>query len=275
MTFVRQHTLFLFPLTILLTLIGFIFHGCDETQVVDMMSDLTGAPDGMVLIPAGEVKLGVDLSTLIHDSTYALSIGAYKPQYTVFVDAFYIDTHEVTIDEWKAFVEATGYSHWVHPAQKAKYWISDNHPVSIVTFEDAKAYAEWVGKRLPTPEEWEKAARGGLVGMDYPWGNDPPTDDIVHVGKGSEALPMPVGSYPPNGYGLYDMGGNIAEMTTEYLTDCQPLKSNPDRLSCTAKSRGGSFMFGSPTVWSNDIFRTDLDRGRYYHIGFRLVADVK
>ena len=101
-----------------------------------------------------------------------------------------------------------------------------DHPVVHIACEDAEAYVDWTGQRLPTEAEWEFAARGGLAGADYTWGDDPerqehPTANYWHGefpwraarGYGSTA---PVGSFPPNRYGLYDMAGNVWEWTADW-----------------------------------------------------------
>ena len=114
-------------------------------------------PD-MVLIPAGEFQMGSNNGE--RDE---------KPVHTVYLDAFYIDKYEVTVAEYKRFVEATG--HRPLPVSVARTSLTDQHPVVQVSWHDAMAYAKWAGKRLPTEAEWEKAARGGLIAQDYPWGD--------------------------------------------------------------------------------------------------------
>jgi formylglycine-generating enzyme required for sulfatase activity len=105
----------------------------------------------------------------------------------------------------------------------------DRHPVTHVAAEDADAYAAWAGKELPTEAEWEFAARGGLAGAVFTWGDDPaprgrtmantwqgefPWQSLKPPGKRGTS---PVGSFPPNAFGLYDMAGNVWEWTSDYF----------------------------------------------------------
>lgn len=118
----------------------------------------------------------------------------------------------------------------------------DSHPVVQVAFEDAAAYADWMGKSLPTEAEWEYAARGGLVDARYPWGDELYPDGVPMANIWEGAFPYfntkrdgyvgtsPVGRYPPNGYGLYDMIGNVWEWTGDFWTDTHQL---PTESCCT------------------------------------------
>ena len=162
-------------------------------------SQLDANNANMVLIPAGEFQMGSNDNDAYDDE---------KPEHTVYVDAFYIDKYEVTVGEYKEFVRATGYPvpNWDGVGEDSP---TDRHPIVYVSWYDAMAYAQWVGKRLPTEAEWEKAARGGLVGQKYTWGNavDPSKGNYNRNAGGTTV----VGSYPANGYGLYDMAGNAWE----------------------------------------------------------------
>ncbi len=168
------------------------------------------APDRMVRIPAGEFQMG---STVIENE---------KPVHTVYLDDFYIDKYEVTNADYKKFVDAnpifskTHFPDDFHDGNYLAHWTADTyptgkelHPVRYVSWYAALAYARWVGKRLPTEAEWEKAARGGLPGVKYPWGNTATPDTANYAGASGST--QPIGNYPPNRYGLHDMAGNVQE----------------------------------------------------------------
>ena len=170
--------------------------------------------EGMVLIPAGEFQMGSNDPEADNDE---------QPVHTVYIDAFFMDEHAVTNLEYKKFVLANprwskgGIDARFHGGDYLVRWNGNdypggkaNHPVIHVGWYGAMAYAQWAGKRLPTEAEWEYAARGGLVGKKYPWG------DVIDSGKANYldsgiGDTTPVGRYPPNGYGLYDMAGNVWE----------------------------------------------------------------
>lgn len=167
-----------------------------------------GAP--MVLIPAGEFQMGDHLNE---------GSGNEFPVHTVYLDAFYMDIYAVTNAQYQIFMDATGRS-------APDYWSDLNynapdHPVVGVSWHDAVAYAAWAGKRLPTEAEWEKAGRGGLTGKRYPWGDEISSNDANSVGTDGEDVwdyTSPVGSFAPNGYGLYDMAGNVWEWCSNWYS---------------------------------------------------------
>jgi len=148
-----------------------------------------------------------------------------------------VDLHNYA--NWWAWVPGAS---WRHP-RGPHVPLGDlaHHPVVHVAYEDAITYAEWAGKDLPTEAEWEFAARGGLDGAVFPWGNEEFPDGKAMTNSWQGEFPWqnllvdghegtsPVGSFPPNGYGLYDMAGNVWEWTSDWY---EPRGSNPAVKSC-------------------------------------------
>ena len=240
--------------------------------------------DQMVLIPAGKFRMGTDkLSSLDGPDISA------QPIHTVYLDAFYIDTHEVTLGDYKEFLLEGGHNSAL-PAYIDKLCPTDQHPIIGVTWQDAMAYAKWAGKRLPTEAEWEKAARGGLIDNYYPWGNEEPNSTLIHLGEKTR----PVGSYAPNAYGLYDMGGNVAEWCLDlwdpdFYADSPKENPFPGRMSIeeTVKNykhildervvRGGAAAVAGGTGIDSFVgMRNKADSvEKFSNIGFRCVMGAQ
>jgi len=176
-------------------------------------------PDGTILIPAGKFEMGSHKSLMelnpveiFHSDRHML--GPEDPAHEVILDAFYIDKHEVTNEQYGKFIEATGFS-------KPPYWENPDfntpkQPVVGITWKGAHQYCQWKKMRLPTEAEWEKAARGKRP-VKYPWGNEAPNKTLLNydnlVKKTKE-----VGSYPSgkSDYGVYDMSGNVSEWVHDW-----------------------------------------------------------
>ncbi|MCX7918728.1 MAG: bifunctional serine/threonine-protein kinase/formylglycine-generating enzyme family protein [bacterium] len=169
-----------------------------------MRETVMPVPSIMVVVPAGEFIMGSNSGQPYE-----------QPEHRVYLDTYLIDMYEVSNQQYKAFIDATGFpapSGWqnrMYPAGQS------NYPVTNITWAEASAYANWVGCRLPTEAEWEKAARG-TDGRMYPWGNQFIENVCNYVGANYHA-PVPVGIYPKgrSPYGCYDMAGNVAEWTAD------------------------------------------------------------
>lgn len=165
----------------------------------------------MVLIPGGPFEMGASGTQALEDE---------RPRHRVMLDAFQMDLHEVTTAQYGAFLRATGRTApWLW--ETVSPIIHSDRPVIGVDWYDADAYCRWVGKRLPTEAEWEKAARG-VDGRLYPWDNQAPTNDVANFALGarfsySQVL-MPVQSYESgkSPYGLYQMAGNAGEWVSDW-----------------------------------------------------------
>ncbi|MBI3245825.1 MAG: formylglycine-generating enzyme family protein [Deltaproteobacteria bacterium] len=171
--------------------------------------------DGSLLahIPAGEFSMGSEAGYPVE-----------RPVHNVFVHAFLLGVYPVTNAQYARFIQETNHrvpylddgrvqlDNWdratrEHPPGRA------HHPVVLVSWHDARSYCDWAGGRLPTEAEWEYAARGGLAGKLYPWGD---TIDPTLANYDNREGTTPVGSYPANGYGVHDMAGNVWEWVADW-----------------------------------------------------------
>ncbi len=214
----------------------------------------------LILIPAGESMMG---SSLSEEGRFDCE----GPLHQVYLDAFYIGEKEVTVGQWKIFIEDTAYK-WDKWSLLNQYAPGDNYPIVFVTWEDAQSFCRWLSKkeeksyRLPTEAEWEKAARGGLQGKRYPWGNETPDGtQCNYADKNTDfswsdkrvddgyTFTAPAGSFPPNGYGLYDMAGNAWEWCQDWF-DWDYYKDSPAKNPKGSSSGIDRVMRGGS--WCND-----------------------
>jgi formylglycine-generating enzyme required for sulfatase activity len=269
-------------------LLGIVLGGC------------TGAPaavdDGMARIPAGAFRMGTDSAEVPallqrYGTRRAALFEAEHPARTVRVAAFRLDRTEVTNERYAAFLAAE--PSWrpgripdsLHDGDYLRHWTGGRpadsiarHPVVFVSWQAAAAYCAWAGRRLPTEAEWEYAARGGLTGEVFPWGERMPHDSLVNWGGDRHEGPVAVGSYAPNGYGLHDMAGNVWEFVQdEWRTPAgvePPAPHASDgrtRVSTRRVIRGGSWGAAAVNLrvrW-RDSHPPD-DAGD--HVGFRCAA---
>jgi formylglycine-generating enzyme required for sulfatase activity len=253
----------------------------------------TGAPawivDDMVAISGGSFAMGSDAPDANENE---------KPVHPVAVANLQMDRTEVTVRAYRACVAAGKctapdayaatrgnfhvFCNWGHPDQR------DSHPVNCVDHGQARAFCAWAGKRLPSEEEWEFAARGGGEDRVYPWGNDPPTERHLNAcgsecpsnlvanrfpaGRSlypsSDGWPetSPVGSFPAGAskHGVLDLAGNVWEWTASLYATYDGAHSEAKRVL-----RGGSWGGGDArTERTTNRFRLD-EGSRAQFLGFR------
>lgn len=282
-----------------------------------VMADPSGFDS--VAVPGGRAIVGTDRPILPQDGE--------APARKVQVKPFRMGVGAVTVAEFAAFVDATGYrteaedfqwsfvfhsdvgqadvleaavpgapwwrgvkgATWSAPHGPGTHPPGDDHPVTQVSWRDAKAYAHWAGGRLPTEAEWEHAARGGLGDVPYPWGTAEPDDqshfpcniwqgqfpDTNTMGDGHRHT-APVTAYAPNGYGLYNMVGNVWEWTADPYK-IRSIKKQAKAQMAAMKgfrvTKGGSFLCHASYCWRYRIAaRTgNSPDSATPHTGFRMV----
>jgi formylglycine-generating enzyme required for sulfatase activity len=273
------------------------FSGCRKESTTKV-NKIDGAE--MVLIPAGEFLMGTSEEELAawlkaHPDATREWFSHEMPQHKVYLDAYYMYKHPVTVAQYRMFCEATGRAMPLAPVWK---W-QDTHPIVYVTWDDAQAYAAWAGASLPTEAQWEKAARG-TDGRIYPWGNewDASKAQCSKERLGDAGRTAPVGSFPAGAspYGALDMAGNVWEWCAdwygrEYYTNA-PARNPPGPTEAQATLldlpvikdgrlvwekgkprvlRGGSWSDTNPVNFraANRFFYNPTNRN--YNYGFRCV----
>ncbi|HZZ42903.1 MAG TPA: formylglycine-generating enzyme family protein [Tepidisphaeraceae bacterium] len=280
---------------LLLLLIG----GAPATQpAADVHAD-------MARIPGGTFKMGTDDGFPYEGPVHEVTL---KP--------FWMDRHEVTVAKFGEFVKATGYvtegekfgwsgvfdpaqhawtkgdgANWRHP-DGPKSTPRPDEPVTQVSYADCQAYAKWAGKRLPTEAEFEFAARGGLKDKKYAWGNElvPSGKHMANVWQGTFPEKdlgedgftgrAPVGSFPANGYGLFDITGNAWEWCADYYSPEYYAHSPKENPTGPAEGkerviRGGSWLCSDNYCTGYRVasrMHTEPDSG-LNNLGFRCVKD--
>ncbi|HYM13136.1 MAG TPA: SUMF1/EgtB/PvdO family nonheme iron enzyme [Bryobacterales bacterium] len=217
----------------------------------------------MVKVPGGDCPIGVTVS---HED-------AHKPKIAEFQIARYV----VTNQEYKVFLDATGHAPPDANILHSKYrlWNGRDFPAQIarqpvvnVSWHDAVAYCEWLAKsagkryRLPTEEEWELAARGGLKGKKYPWGDQLDPSMAWYGRKWNGAKTLQNADYgKPNAYGLYGMAGNVWQWTSDWYVPVFNDRPVQEELHFYRVLRGGS--------WANDEGFLTVDYRSFYSPDFR------
>jgi len=247
---------------------------------------LTAHGNEMALIPAGSFIMGS-----------AEGEPDEHPPHEVYIDAFYMDRYPVTNAEYAEFLnifgnQKEGGEKWLDTDSLFSWWLCkirekdsefapkngyENHPAVKVSWYGAMAYARWKGKRLPTEAEWEKAARGGLPGRKYVFGNSL-TPDQANIGWYFAS--RPVGSYASNGYGLYDMVAQVWEWCSDWYDPSyyqrSSLKNPQGPESGTLKVlRGGSWIHKDSWRVSARAYDVPLSHSFCFVTGFRCVIDAE
>lgn len=201
------------------------------------------------------------------------------------VPAFGISKYPVTVEEYRRFGQLSGYPISDELQTDSRFQEDPRQPAVFVSWIDAVYYTFWLSRetgknyRLPSDAEFEKASRGGLEGKRFPWGDDEPPGNCDCANP--QGSPRPVGSFAPNGYGLYDMSGCVWEWCADRYDELaadKAVNQYDDTLVRDLRQnpicRGGSFKTGKPSQLSCAYRHEDPIDGRFDCIGFRVAQSV-
>lgn len=243
-----------------------------------MNNEIDGA--SMAYVPPGEFMMGNDSGS-----------PSQQPAHLVSTNGFWMYQYEVTNAQYLQCVNdgrcevpvRTTFSYEKIPNEYFDKSEFVDFPVIYVGWDKAAAYCEWAGGRLPTEAEWEMSARGGLEGMLYPWGNEDPVCDLGAVNGAHfsacedlyDGEVIQVGSFSPNGYGLYDMAGNVEEWVNDYYDEVYYEKLVYDNPQGPGRSayhgiRGGGFRTTAVGM-TVSARNNSLSSQAFHPIGFRCV----
>ncbi|MCB0196622.1 MAG: formylglycine-generating enzyme family protein [Anaerolineae bacterium] len=247
--------------------------GTEEAETEPAEPEVTGPLfEDMVLIEAGPFTMGQDGSKPKNGPAHEVDLPAYE-----------IDRFEVTNDEFAHFAEQAGFTTYAEQ-NSSKNWQDaaegkGNHPVVYVTWDDATAYCEWAGKRLPTEAEWEKAARGD-DGRVFPWG-DAFVAENGNFYEGGIRGTTAVGSFGTGAspYGIEDMAGNVREWTADYFVAYPGQAADADNFFGEENrvNRGGGWFDGEDGELVTTYNRNAGPPGTSANddIGFRCARDAE
>lgn len=274
-----------------------MFTACNQARSINIL-------EGMVYLNGGEITIGNENAQPNE-----------APVFRTDIEPFFIDKTPVTVAQFRVFVDETGYTtdaekfgnsgvlnirtgqwvlaegaNWKYPYGRDGPKAEGNHPVTQVSWNDANAYAEWAGRRLPTEIEWEYAAKGGKDADDiYSWGNNLQEAGIYKANVWQGSFPIentgedgffytnPVGEFGENEAGLTDMGGNVWEWTSStyklYKGNENPFMFHPENKVI----RGGSFLCVKEICHGFRVSARQFNsrESATFHMGFRTAKDWK
>jgi len=239
--------------------------------------------DGLayVLVPAGSFEMGCVRGD-------AECYEEEEPRHRVRISKpFWLGRTEVTVEAYEQFCEATGRPMPVEPGSGEMPgfnadWRLKDHPMVKVSWNEARAFCEWSGGRLPTEAEWEYAARGGADGLKYPWGNDRSHDEANFWRTGGRDRwkhTAPTASFFPNGFGLYDMAGNVYEWVADwydgdYYNRSPAVDPRGPGHGDQRVARGGPGFINPRVLRTSSRLRVEPDARRVY-VGFRCARETE
>jgi serine/threonine-protein kinase len=244
---------------------GIYFFRTPAAPSVPESPPASNAPAGMVAIPGGKFVMGRDDGSPDEG-----------PAHEVEVKPFFLDIQEVTNQEYRKFVDATGHAIPRHWKSNGSYPSDESRlPVTYVTWEDATAYAKWANKRLPTEAEWEYAARGGGKGLLYPWGNQWKSGN-ANVDRKGLTRPAPGRSFESDvsAFGVYDLAGNVSEWVQDNYAERYGAQPDP-RFRVY---RGGNFLDApdkSTATYRWADFPTEIPEDQILRVGFRCARNIE